>query len=158
MATSYLQLDKISFLAGRNFVLGGQSYKPGDEVPDAHSYNKLEALVRGRFLIPVVDDLNDIPKEYWKQVRQRDFAIFKLKLDVHTPELSPYDALESKPSEPSEAGFDPGEHTVYDVLVHVDAYPEQAADILEAEQAGKNRVTLVTALEERLTTPEEENG
>ena len=43
----------------------------------------------------------------------------------------------------SSSGFDPGEHTVDEVKAHVDANPDQAQAVLDAELAGKNRTTLV---------------
>lgn len=42
--------------------------------------------------------------------------------------------------------YDPGEHTVEEVLAHVEDHPDQLADVLDAEQAGKGRVTLLGAL------------
>jgi hypothetical protein len=43
-------------------------------------------------------------------------------------------------------GYDPGEHTVDDVLDYVDKHPDEADAVLAAEEAGKNRTTLVAAL------------
>lgn len=48
---------------------------------------------------------------------------------------------------PVEGAFDPGEHTVDDVLAYVDAHPDQRPAVLAAEQAGKDRTTLVSQLE-----------
>jgi len=44
--------------------------------------------------------------------------------------------------------FDPGEHTVDEVKAWVEANPDYATDVSEAEAAGKNRVTLVEWLDE----------
>jgi PKD domain/IPT/TIG domain len=44
-------------------------------------------------------------------------------------------------------GYDPGEHTVVEVKAYVDEHPDEAADILAAEQGGQNRTTLVSYLE-----------
>jgi IPT/TIG domain len=43
-------------------------------------------------------------------------------------------------------GFDPSDHTVTEVQDYVTANPDQRAAVLAAEQAGKNRVTLVNWL------------
>jgi len=43
--------------------------------------------------------------------------------------------------------FDPGEHTVDEVKAWVEANPDYAADVSEAEAAGKNRSTLVDWLD-----------
>ena len=40
-------------------------------------------------------------------------------------------------------GFDPGEHTVAEVEAYLDEHPDERDDVLEAERAGKCRVTLV---------------
>jgi ABC-type nitrate/sulfonate/bicarbonate transport system substrate-binding protein len=53
------------------------------------------------------------------------------------------------------AAFDPAEHTVADVLAYLDANPDQAERVMEQEQDGKARKTLLDAIEERLTEPEE---
>jgi hypothetical protein len=44
---------------------------------------------------------------------------------------------------------DPGAYTVEAVKEYVDEYPEEADDILAAEIGGKNRITLVSYLEDR---------
>lgn len=54
--------------------------------------------------------------------------------------------------------FDPGDHTVAEVLAYVEEHPDQTDAIREAEQDGKARTTLLTALEppaeaEAPTTP-----
>jgi hypothetical protein len=46
----------------------------------------------------------------------------------------------------SAAGYDPSKYTVEQVIAYADAHPDEADDILAAEQAGKNRTTLVEAL------------
>ena len=58
---------------------------------------------------------------------------------------APDDVGEPAP-EPDE-DFDPAAHTVDEVKAYVEAYPDYAPDILEAEQDGKNRVTLVEWLD-----------
>jgi hypothetical protein len=47
----------------------------------------------------------------------------------------------------SSGAFDPGEHTVAEVEDYVAKHPDQADAVLAAEQAGKNRTTLVSSLE-----------
>ena len=57
----------------------------------------------------------------------------------------------SAPSAPADEGkFDPADNTVDEVKAYVDAYPDDAEAVLQAETAGKNRTTLVGWLEERL--------
>lgn len=47
----------------------------------------------------------------------------------------------------AEQDINPADHNVATVIGWVDRHPDQALDVLEAEQAGRNRVTLVTHLE-----------
>src|SRR5262245_35538463 len=61
--------------------------------------------------------------------------------------------------------YDPGEHTVDEVKEYVTANPDQADEVLAAEQAGQNRVTLVSWLEaqtasgpEQQSAPEQQTG
>lgn len=54
----------------------------------------------------------------------------------------------SAPTPPDElAPYDPGAHTVAEVEAYVTAHPDERAAVLAAEKAGKNRATLVAALE-----------
>jgi hypothetical protein len=47
----------------------------------------------------------------------------------------------------STAGFDPAAHTVAEVEEYVEEHPDEVAAILELEEAGKNRSTLISYLE-----------
>lgn len=49
------------------------------------------------------------------------------------------------PVEPD--AFDPGEHTVEDVVAYMVEHPDELAAVLDAERAGKARVTLLGALD-----------
>ena len=49
-----------------------------------------------------------------------------------------------------EVAYDPGAHTVADVIAFAEDHPEQVQALLDAEQAGRNRTTLVSQLEEML--------
>jgi hypothetical protein len=51
----------------------------------------------------------------------------------------PEDEVDVEPDET----FDPADHTIDDVKAWVEANPDYAPDVLEAEEGGKNRVTLV---------------
>jgi hypothetical protein len=47
------------------------------------------------------------------------------------------------------AAFDPGAHTIADVLAYVDEHPEQVQSVYDAESDGKARTTLLADLEGR---------
>lgn len=63
------------------------------------------------------------------------------------PEEDVYDPDADKVDYQVEVGYDPAAHTVTEVIGYVEDNPDQLDDILAAEQAGKNRVTLLTHLE-----------
>lgn len=46
-------------------------------------------------------------------------------------------------------GFDPAAHTVDEVKAYADEHPEEIEELLEAEEAGKNRITLVDWLSQQ---------
>lgn len=48
------------------------------------------------------------------------------------------------------SNYDPSAHTVAEVVAYAQAHPEEAQAILDAEQAGQNRVTLVSQLKQML--------
>lgn len=50
------------------------------------------------------------------------------------------------------AGFDPDEHTAAEVVAYAEQHPEDLDRLLEAERAGKDRTTVIAALE-RLGEP-----
>jgi len=62
------------------------------------------------------------------------------------------DAAPAAPAPAEAASFDPAEHNVKDVLAHVEAHPEDLAAVLAAEQAGKQRTTLLDALHDLTAT------
>jgi hypothetical protein len=48
----------------------------------------------------------------------------------------------------AEVAFDPSEHTVAEVAEHLADHPEDAEQVAEAEQAGKDRVGVADAVEQ----------
>ena len=116
--------------------------------------------MRSRHLIPVVDDLNDVPVYYQKDVKLAELVELKFKLTINrcceTEEPTEEEPTETEEVEEEPEAYDPAEHTVPEVLEYVEDDTERAAQVLEAELAGKNRSTLTSALEELLTAPEGE--
>lgn len=54
--------------------------------------------------------------------------------------------------------FDPAEHTVAEVLEHLQENPDDTFAVLEAERDGKNRSSLTGLLDEPADEPEEQEG
>ena len=58
--------------------------------------------------------------------------------------------MSAPPDEDEEEFFDPADYTVAEVEEYAEANPDQIDELLAAEEAGKNRTTLVAWLEARL--------
>jgi len=50
---------------------------------------------------------------------------------------------EKPDTEPVSASYDPGLHTVAEVLAYCEEHPEQADVVVKAEKSGQNRVSIV---------------
>ena len=68
---------------------------------------------------------------------------------------SPDEELPEDEESPEGEAFDPGDHTIEEVMAYVDANPDEAHEVLEAEREGKARVTLLTQLEDLTFDPAE---
>jgi PKD repeat protein len=67
------------------------------------------------------------------------------------PQEAPAPEPEPAPEEPPEGAYDPADHTVEEVKTHAEGLSDdEIRAILDAEVAGKNRSTLVSALEDML--------
>jgi hypothetical protein len=149
MVSTFLADDRIVFLAGRHFTHGGNPFVPGEEITNAREWHNLESAVRSRYLVPVVEDLSVLPLRLQKEVKVRSSVEEKLNYQ-HYLALKPEPVVEPEPV------FDyPGDHKIAEILEYLDVHPEETHDVLEREREGKNRVRLITELEERLTAPEE---
>jgi hypothetical protein len=125
MPSQLFNHDAVSFICGRNFTYNGKDYTVGQDFPQDEFVSNPETMVRTRYVIPVVDSLSDKPRTWHREVRERGEILERLGVAYH-----------------------PAEHTVAEVKEFVEAHPEQAPEILEAEQEGKDRATLVPVLEE----------
>lgn len=85
MAQSLYTLDGVYYVAGRSYSHNGVQYQPGDVVPDAKSFRNVEAMVRSRHLILVVDNPNDVPVYFQKDVKQADLVELKFGLKIKHP-------------------------------------------------------------------------
>lgn len=136
----------VKFMAGRPFTHDGDDYLPGDMVEPAKGWRNLESAIRSRHLIPVVDDIGDVPAYMQKEVKTVDFAHQKMgwvrSEGKESEEIS--SSLEG------EKILNPDIHTANEIYAYLNEHPEQTEDMLRIERNGKNRVTVVAALEKRL--------
>lgn len=82
MPLSLNELDSIYYVAGRRFVLNGKKYAIGDVVEGAKDLRNIESFVRSRHLIPVVNNLNDVPVYHQKNVKVAELVEKKFKLKI----------------------------------------------------------------------------
>lgn len=124
--------DNVSFICARNFTYNGKDYKRGDDFPEEDLVTNVETLVRNRFLIPVVEDMSDKPRHWYRDIVTREFALKKLGIE--------------KPEE----AFDPSEHTVLEVVAYLesDISLEEHERVLQAERDGKARKGILTDTDE----------
>ena len=145
----------IEFYAGRYFTHQGVDYTPGDKLPEgtAQAFPNLEGAVRGRYLIPIAQDKYDIPRHLWGEAQTFETVLRKHQERAVALNLPGLESQEAPQPEDPYPVFDPSEHTVPEVIAYCQDHSDEVEDILEAERADKNRVTLVEALEDMLTTP-----
>jgi len=163
MPSQLLSNDKISFVVCRPFTSRGKDYAIGDDFPQEDARN-IETFVRARYVIPVVDDIEDKANvRHWhKELRPKAEVLERLardrvqlrmpsppdsdevvNLDVLThPETTPSPEdlpPQPLPEEPGEAEYDPADHTVPEVLEYLAEHPEDFDRVIAAEEAGRGR-------------------
>ena len=151
MRQKFLDHEAVHFVAGRIFSHGGKTYYPGESVDDARDWKNLETSVRARYLVAVAEDVDVLPPQIKKDVKSIEFAMYKLRAESYQPSIQARDARQVE----LDATFVPLEHTIAEIRNYLNAHPDKAEQVLDQEKQGKNRVRLVTELEEQLTAPEE---
>jgi hypothetical protein len=166
MPSQLLKNDKVSFICARNFSSRGKDYSVGDDFPQEDARD-IEVFVRARYVIPVVEELEDKPRHWHRHIRPRDEVVERLgrdrvqlkmpdepdsdevvNLEVLThPETTPEPEGESEsepePPESLEETYDPAEHNVEAVREYIAEHPEQEEQVLAMEAAGRGRKGLV---------------
>jgi len=78
MGSPLLSNDRVSFVVTKPFTSSGKTYAVGDDFPQEDARN-IEVMVRARYVVPVVEDLNDRPKYWYKEVKLRSTLMEKLR-------------------------------------------------------------------------------
>jgi hypothetical protein len=113
--------DKVSFVAARNFSSRGKDYQVGDDFPQEDARD-IEVFVRSRYVIPVVDDIEDkkFIRHWHRHIRPKDEVLERLARDRVQLEM-PHPA-------------DSDEVVNLEVLTHPETTPEPEAEAeVEAE-------------------------
>jgi hypothetical protein len=186
VVSQLLKNDKISFVVSKPFTSRGKDYEVGDDFPQEDARD-IEVFVRARFVIPVVDSIEDkqFIRHWHTEIRPKDEVLERLNRDrvqlkmpqeydsddevnlqrLTYPETTPDGeelAAEKENKTPVQplpedhdedemaesGGYDPGEHTIAEVQEYVTEHPDQTQAVRDAEVAGRNRVTLVTWLDQ----------
>ncbi len=129
-------------VAQRRVTLSGTVYDRGAPVPDEMVNARTIAL---RLVAPASSPAGGSGDDMRAELEQTK-ATLEAALDRLTAAGVSTDGLVSGGADPA---FDPGDHTVPDVLAHVDANPDDLGRVLDAELGGKARKTLLDDLARR---------
>jgi hypothetical protein len=161
--------EKVSFVVAKPFTSRGKEYAVGDDFDQEETKN-VETFVRARFIIPVVEDGEDKKtiRHWHRHIRPKQEVLDRLNRDrtqlvlPTEPDsaidmavlVDPNSSEETEPEtdssevedeeetieEPEANGYDPGEHTVNEVLLHLQEVDAEERDrIMEAELQGRGR-------------------
>lgn len=91
MPSQLITNEGISFVCARTFVYGGEEFEFGSDFPQEKAVGRIEALVRTRYLIPVVETWQEKPRHWHRHVLPRDIVLAKLGLAPTAGEDHPDD-------------------------------------------------------------------
>ncbi len=133
-------------VAQRRTKLGGVWYDRGAPVPDELVNARTIAL---RLVAPAApaDGGSESEAALRAELEQTKAALESALDRLTAAGVSTEGLVSGGPG--AEATFDPGDHTVPDVLAHVDANPDDLGRVLDAELGGKARKTLLDDLARR---------
>jgi hypothetical protein len=168
MGSALLSNDRVGFVVTKPFTSREKTYAVGDDFDQDEARN-IEVLVRARYVVPVVDDLEDRPKYWYKEVKLKSALLEKLnrsrvQIRMHNEpdsdevvnvtqlthpqaepdeEVTPVNAKEKTvAAESVHSGlYDPSYHSPSEVNEHLatERDPEERERVLEAERNGKAR-------------------
>lgn len=145
--------DKVTYIARKNFKLGDKQFKTGDDAPEMNDHPKLEVFVRNGYVIPVVEDKEDLPFQFRRTVMTRELAYKKLRIGnpAGAPTGIPRDPGGTNEFQENDGlAFNPADHNIEEVLDYVDNNPDEVLSVYALEEDGKNRPRLLSKLDERL--------
>lgn len=82
MPSQLLTNDRISFVVAKPFTSAGKSYQVGEDFPQEDARD-IEVFVRARFVIPVVDSIEDkkFIRHWHREIRPKDEVLARLGHD-----------------------------------------------------------------------------
>jgi hypothetical protein len=129
MPSQLIKNDAVSFVVTKTFRYGDTDYEIGDDFPKDVT-NKIETLVRTRFVAPVIDHIDDKPRHWHREVRLREDVMSHLNKSVvqlvmsdgkddGQPEL-PFEEERVNVTDETRGEFDPADHTVAEVKEYLE--------------------------------------
>lgn len=168
MPSQLINNEAISFIVVKPLKWYDHEYEIGDDFPQEDA-NNIETLIRSRWLVPVVDSIEDKPRHWHRHVRLREEVLAEIeqpRTQIVMPDQGPAhedstdtlagsdgppdesasqadDTTPGAGEEPGNPGFDPETHTVASVLTYMEEHPEDAQRVRDLEAHGKNRKGIV---------------
>lgn len=142
MPSQLIKNEGISFICARTFVYAGETFEFGTDFPQEKATGRIEALVRTRYVIPVVETTAEKPRHWHRHVQPRAIVLAKLGLAPTAGEDHPDDPEEVDEEVETDELYDPADYNVDEVLEYLtseDITEEESARVLAAEKAGKAR-------------------
>jgi len=129
MVSQLLKNDKISFVCARSFSSRGKDYEVGDDFPQEDARD-IEVFVRSRYVIPVVDSIEDKQhiRHWHRHVRPKDEVLARLERERVQLRM------------PHE--YDSEDEVALEVLTHPHTTPEPQGDGVSALPEETTTVTV----------------
>lgn len=162
MPTQLYKNEAIDFICARDFTYAGVDHKTGTDFDQDIDPGRLEMLVRTRRIIPVIDEYDDKPRHWYREVQLRKNVLAKLKSRNYGshPETKVWKDEETHKVGRQGTPTDVGDATEYEERFPSVPTDEEIRDesqelwqarqdnIDEEEDMGKQKVTLVNGKEE----------
>lgn len=166
MGSPLLSNDRVGFVVSKPFTSREREYAVGDDF-DQNDARNIEVLVRARYVIPVVEDLADRPKYWYKEVRLKSEVLERLFRDRTQLEMpSPPDSDEvvnlnlltdpnREPEEQTESTEPEPEPEPTEAQVEQQEQAEAAAEAVHTETYDPGYHTVVEVNEYLASHPDE---
>lgn len=105
MPSQLIVNEAVSFLVAKPLLWYDHEYEPGDEFPQENA-NNIETLIRSRYLIPVVDSIEDKPRHWHREIMLREAALEKIEGGTTQIVLPVAESPQSVPAEPEKTAAD----------------------------------------------------
>jgi len=142
-----------AYVAARRLKIGDSFREPGEPVPEAVNWRNLrEHLDLGNLTMVSDKTSNGFPETHGFNVDPSGVLVDREEYDrlmayavEHGYEI-PVPHAQRVDTPPPDAPPDPAQMTIEQVLTHIEEFPDDVIALLDAEQKGKARKTLMQAI------------